>query len=60
LQAKLDRAGQPDPDDGLAAQLVLARQAEAQAICLARDIRTLTQWLTTDCGFRCELRRLIY
>jgi hypothetical protein len=48
LQAKLNRAGQQDPDDGLAAQLALARQTEAQAIGLARDIRTLTQWLSHD------------
>ena len=48
LQAKLDHAGQQDPDDGLAAQLALARQAEAQAIGLARDIRTLTRWLSQD------------
>ena len=48
LQAKLDRVGQRDPDDRLAAQLVLARQGEVQAIGLARDIRTLTQWLSHD------------
>ena len=48
LQIKLDHAGQRDPDNGLAAQLALARQAEAQAIGLARDIRTLTQWLSHD------------
>ena len=43
LQAKINRAGQRDPDEGFAAQLALARQAEAQAIGLARDIRILTQ-----------------
>jgi hypothetical protein len=48
LQTKLGRAGQRDLDDGLAAQLALARQAEAQAIGLARDIRTLGQWLSHD------------
>jgi hypothetical protein len=48
LQTKPDPAGQRDPDDGLAAQLVLARQAEVQAIGLACDIRTLTQWLSHD------------
>jgi hypothetical protein len=48
LQTKLERAGRQDPDDELAAQLALARQAEAQAIGLARDIRTLTQWLSHD------------
>jgi len=48
LQAKMDRGGQRDPDNGFAAQLALARQAEIQAIWLARDIRTLTQWLSHD------------
>ena len=48
LQAKMGRAGQQDPDDGLAAQLALARQTETQAVCLARDIRTLTRWLSHD------------
>ena len=48
LQTKLDRAGQRDPDAGLAAQLASARQTETQAVCLARDIRTLTQWLNHD------------
>jgi hypothetical protein len=48
LQAKLDCAGQRDPDDGFAAQLTLAQQAEMQAIALARDIRTLIQWLNQD------------
>jgi hypothetical protein len=48
LQAKLTSAGQQDRDDGLAAQLALAWQTEAQAIGLARDIRILTQWLSHD------------
>jgi len=48
VQTKMDRAGQQDPEDGLAAQLALARQTEVQAIWLARDIRTLTQWLSHD------------
>jgi len=48
LQAKTGRAGQRGPDDGLATQLELARQAETQAHGLARDIRTLTQWLSQD------------
>ena len=48
LQAKTGRAGQRDPDDELATQLALARQAETQAHELARDIRTLTQWLRHD------------
>jgi len=48
LQAKIGRAGQSGPDNELAAQLALARQDEAQAHGLARDIRTLTQWLRHD------------
>ena len=48
LQTKLGRADQQDPDEGLAAQRALARQTETQAVCLARDIRTLTQWLSQD------------
>ena len=48
LQAKIGRAGQRGPGDELAAQLALARQAESQAHELARDIRTLTQWLSHD------------
>jgi hypothetical protein len=48
LQAKMGRTGQRGPDNELAAQLALARQAETQAHELARDIRTLTQWLRHD------------
>ncbi len=48
LQAKTGRAGPRAPDDELATQLALARQTEAQAHELARDIRTLTQWLRHD------------
>ncbi|MGI4939868.1 MAG: hypothetical protein ACRYHQ_04760, partial [Janthinobacterium lividum] len=48
LQAKMDRIGPRGPDDELATQLALARQAETQAHALARDIRTLTQWLRHD------------
>jgi hypothetical protein len=48
LQAKTGRAGQPGPDDELAAQLALARQDEAQAHGLGSDIQTLTQWLRHD------------
>jgi len=48
LQAKTGRAGQRGPDDELATQLALARQTETQAHELARDIRTLTQWLRHD------------
>jgi len=48
LQAKINPTHQRGPDDQLATQLHLARQTEAQASCLARDIRTLTQWLRHD------------
>jgi len=48
LQAKTGRAGHHGPADELAPQLALARQAETQAQALARDIRTLTQWLRHD------------
>jgi hypothetical protein len=48
LQAKIERAGQQGQDDELGSQLALARQAEAKAHWLARDIRTLIQWLCHD------------
>jgi len=48
LQAKMGRTGQRSSDDELATELALARQAETQAYELARDIRTLTQWLHRD------------
>jgi len=48
LQAQTGRAGQRGPDDELATQLALARQAETQAYGLARDIRTLVHWLRHD------------
>ncbi len=48
LQAKMGRTGQRAPDHELAIQLALARKTEAQAHELARDIRTLTQWLRHD------------
>ena len=48
LEDRIGRAGQRAADDELAVQLDLARQTEVQAICLARDIRTLTQWLSHD------------
>jgi len=48
LQAKIGRAGKRGPDDELAIQLALARQTETQAHGLARDVRTLTQWLRHD------------
>jgi len=48
LQAKINPTHQPGPDDQLATLLDLARQTEAQASWLARDIRTLTKWLSHD------------
>jgi len=48
LQAKVGRAGHHGPGDELATQLALARQTETQAHELARNIRTLTQWLRHD------------
>jgi len=48
LQAKTGRVGKRDPDSELVVQLKLARHTEARASCLARDIRTLTQWLRHD------------
>ncbi len=54
LQARgghADRTGpaaQRAPDHEFAAQLVLARQSEAQANWLARDVRTLVHWLRHD------------
>jgi len=47
-QTRIGRAGQRGPDDELATQRALARQAETKAHELARDIRTLTQWLRHD------------
>jgi hypothetical protein len=46
LEAKIGRTSQVGPDDELAVKL--ARQTETQAQGLARDIRTLTQWLSHD------------
>jgi transposase-like protein len=48
LEDRIGRAGQPDQNDEGAIQLELARRAEAQASCLARDVRTLTRWLSHD------------
>ena len=48
LQAKIGRGGQRGPDNELATQLALVRQTETKAHELARDIRTLTQWLRHD------------
>jgi len=48
LKAKTTRAGQQGPDHEFADHLERARQAEIQAHQLARDIRTLIQWLSHD------------
>ena len=48
LEARIDRIGQRVRDDERAVHLDLARQVEARAACLARDVRTLTQWLSHD------------
>ena len=48
LQAGIGRAGQRDPDSELVVQLKLARHTQARASCLARDVRTLIQWLCHD------------
>ena len=48
LRTAINRVGRRDPDCGLVVRLELARQTEAQALWLARDIRTLTQWLSHD------------
>src|SRR5215210_4041212 len=48
LQAGIGRAGQRDPDGELVVQLELARHTKARASCLARDVRTLVQWLSHD------------
>src|SRR3954465_8183428 len=48
LQAGIGRAGQRNPDGELIVQLELARHTEARVSCLARDVRTLVQWLSHD------------
>src|SRR4051812_9338694 len=48
LQAGIGRAGQRDPDGTLVVQLEQACHTEARASCLARDVRTLVQWLRHD------------
>src|SRR4051812_29234020 len=48
LQAGIGRAGQRDADHELVVQLEQARHAEARVSCLARDVRTLVQWLSRD------------
>src|SRR3954449_9684922 len=48
LLAGTGRVGQRAPDAELASQLALARQTEARTSRLARDVRTLVQWLRHD------------
>src|SRR3954467_6229696 len=48
LQAGIGRAGQRDPDGELVVPLERARHTEARASHLARDVRTLVQWLRHD------------
>jgi hypothetical protein len=48
LEVRIDRAGRGGADDDLVCRLDLARQTEVQASRLARDIRTLTGWLSHD------------
>jgi hypothetical protein len=48
LEARIDRSSQPGSECELVIQVELARQPEARAGCLARDIRLLTQWLSHD------------
>src|SRR3954453_1888257 len=48
LQAGIGGVGQEDPDGELVVQLERARHTEARASCLARDVRTLVQWLSHD------------
>jgi hypothetical protein len=48
LHERIHRAGQPGAGEALASQLELARQTETRAVELARDIRTLTQWMSHD------------
>jgi hypothetical protein len=48
LQAGIGRAVQRDPDHELVVQLEQARHTEARASCLARDVRTLVQWMRHD------------
>jgi hypothetical protein len=45
---RIGRASQRGPDETLAIQSEQARQTEIQVYRLARDIRTLTQWLSHD------------
>jgi hypothetical protein len=48
LEDRIGRGGKRRPDGEPGIQLDLARQTAARASWLARDIRTLTQWLSHD------------
>jgi len=48
LEARIDRASPPGPEDALVGELARARQTEAQTQWLARDVRTLSRWLSRD------------
>jgi hypothetical protein len=48
LRERINRASQPGTDETLSIQLEQAQQTETQACRLARDIRTLAQWLSHD------------
>src|SRR5208282_1509666 len=48
LEDRIGRGGKRRPDGEPGIQLDLVRQTEARASWLARDIRTLTQWLSHD------------
>src|SRR3954470_15664203 len=48
LQAGIGRTGQRGPDGKHVVQLEQACHTEARASCLARDVRTLVQWLRHD------------
>jgi len=48
LEDRIGRGGHRGPDSELVTQLELERQTETRASRLARDIRTLTQWLSHD------------
>jgi hypothetical protein len=48
LSDRIGRASQSGPDETLSIQSEQVRQTETQAYRLARDIRTLTRWLSHD------------
>lgn len=48
IEARISHADPDGPNPDLVIQLEIARQTEVQASWLARDIRTLIQWLSHD------------